>query len=72
MNGYDAMFEEMRQRAIDFWNEIKDTFNEVDEVIERIEWDERMRDSWHVPKNIIKNHQVLNRKPIVSHIRNHI
>lgn len=72
MNGYDAMFEEVRQNAIDLWNEIKDTFSEVDEVIEQIEWDERVRDSWHVPKSTVKNHQVLNRKPIASHIRNHI
>ena len=51
---------------------LKEILCEVFEAIEHIEKEEEFRQSWHVPRNITLNHQVLNRKPLLSNIRNSI
>lgn len=65
-------FKNISTTVIDLWNEIKDAFYGVNEIIESIEWDERIRDSWHVPQKITRNHQVIDRKPLFARIRNNI
>lgn len=58
----------------DFFKSIRKRIDRLDvkEIIKRIDNEQNMRKSWHSPKNIIMNHQVLNRKPMFSHIRNRI
>lgn len=42
------------------------------EIQKRAEDRERMRKSWQVPKSNLRMHQVLSRKPFVSHAKNQI
>ncbi len=58
-------------------NILKDVFEsikslDVKKIQERIDNEQYMRQSWRVPKNTIKQHQVLNKKPKFARIRNNI
>lgn len=51
-----------------------DLFKKADVKAMRKQIDDKriMHQSWHVPKNTMRNHQVMNRKPMFTHIRNNI
>lgn len=66
------MFEVLRDAVVEAWESIEKVINHSNEVIEEIEREKHYRKSWRVPKNSAKNHQVINRKPMVSYIRNQI
>jgi len=51
---------------------VENTICSLAEAIEYLEKIEKFRQSWHVPKSITLSHQVLNRKPLISNIRNSI
>lgn len=48
---------------------MRNIISNIGEIRERIERVEKCCNSWHVPKKIVMNHQVLNRKPLVPHMR---
>lgn len=63
---------DLKRVVIDAWNHIKEAVNEFIELIHETETEKKHAYNWHVPKNIIKNHQVLDRKPLVANIRNNL
>lgn len=68
---YDA-FEELKQSVFEMWESIVDAFYFLIDVAEEVKQEEKYRETWFVPKKITKNHQVLNRKPLLANIRNAI
>jgi hypothetical protein len=60
------------------WEAIKDEFNRIINEMKDIETQTKnnrefiQNHNWYVPKNTFKNHQVLDRKPVMARIRNQI
>lgn len=65
-------YAEMRRKVIDTWEVMQHLDLMVEKALEEIEWKEGIMATWHVPQSTIKNHQVIDRKPMFSHIRNNI
>lgn len=73
-------FERFKETAIEVWEKVKDIFQEIkrlvrglmDQLLDHKEVNKCTKQSWYVPKSTVKYSQVMNRKPMVSHIRNNI
>lgn len=58
--------------AAEAWESIKELMGTTLENIKEIDRENVYRSSWHVPKKIIRNHQVIIRKPMVANIRSNL
>ncbi|MCJ7840516.1 hypothetical protein MUB24_06190 [Lederbergia sp. NSJ-179] len=72
MEKFEELCNELKKIVTNAWEQIKEILENIDETISEIEKEKCLRSTWYVPKKIIMNHQVMNRKPLVAHIRNSI
>lgn len=68
---YEAL-EGFREAISTMVETMKNLISNTVEAIETIEREQSHRASWYVPKQIVRNHQVLNRKPMLANVRSSI
>lgn len=70
------VYQTFKTTVIDIWEELKSFLNvfanDFVEYQKKMEQEKELRLTWHVLKNITRNHQVLNRRPLFTNIRNSI
>lgn len=69
---FNRAFTELRQTVHRIWSDIEIFLHELRETREGMEIEKRLKKTWHVPKNIVRGHQVIDRKPSFVRVRSQI
>lgn len=65
-------FKVVGEEMIKIWKDIKRHIENISELIDEMNKEDKHEYNWFVPMKILKNHQVINKRPLIINTRNRL